>query len=737
MRHRRDCRRRRTRRGRRARVPRMRDVIAHRGPDDAGSVVRRAGGARPPPPEHRRSAPPASSRCRTRTARSGSSSTARSTTTPTSARELEAARPPLPHAVATPKRSSTPTSSGATTASTASAACSRSRSGTRRRRRLLLARDRLGVKPLYWARAGDRLLFGSEIKAILASGLVEPRGRTRRRCRSCSSTRYLSGDRDAVQGHPQAAARAHRWSSSDGDVRIAAVLGRAGRHADAGRDRRRRTRDVVARFRELLEESVRLRLMSDVPLGMFLSGGIDSSAIAALMARMIDRPLQTFSVAFKERAFSELDYARAGRARRSAPTRTRSSSTTSDFFGALPRLVWHEDEPIAHPSSVPLYFVSALARQHVKVVLTGEGSDELLAGYGKYPRALVELARRRGLRAAVPGAAARRGRRRGRAAAARPRRPLRARARSSPCRARRRRCSSTTSPAIRLARAAALLLAAARAALATRERAYGAVARATSTAERRRSTLLDRLLYADIKTYLRRAADEAGPDEHGGVDREPRAVPRSQARRVRGARCPTNGSCRGFTTKRDPARGDEGRAARRRSSTRPKMGFPVPFARWMRGGWNSVARDVLLDRRSARARHHRRRARSSGCSRDHAAGATDGGDAHLEPAQPRALVPHVHRRRRRADAAGSPDRPPRRRRSAHDRQPIVERLPDMRILWLKSDLLLPLDKGGKLRTWHLMRHLAHAPRDHLPVVRRSAISRRRTVEGMREVCASS
>src|SRR5207249_3900456 len=108
-------------------------------------------------------------------------------------------------------------------------------------------------------------------------------------------------------------------------------------------------------------------------------------AIAALMARMIDRPLQTFSVAFKERAFNELAYAREV-ARAIHADAHEVVIDDADFFGALPKLVWHEDEPIAHPSSVPLYFVSALARNNVTVVLTGEGSDELLAGYGKYPR---------------------------------------------------------------------------------------------------------------------------------------------------------------------------------------------------------------------------------------------------------------------------------------------------------------------------------------------------------------
>src|SRR5207253_343235 len=143
--------------------------------------------------------------------------------------------------------------------------------------------------------------------------------------------------------------------------------------------------DVVPQFRALFEESVRLRLMSDVPLGMFLSGGIDSSAIAAIMAGLIDRPLQTFSVAFKERAFNELEYAREVARAIRADTHE-IVIDDRDFFGALPKLIWHEDEPIAHTSSVPLYFVSKLARRHVTVVLTGEGSDELLAGYGKYVR---------------------------------------------------------------------------------------------------------------------------------------------------------------------------------------------------------------------------------------------------------------------------------------------------------------------------------------------------------------
>ena len=116
---------------------------------------------------------------------------------------------------------------------------------------------------------------------------------------------------------------------------------------------------------------------------------------------MIGRPLQTFSVAFKARAFSELEYARQVAQAIGAESHE-IVIDDRDFFGALPRLVWHEDEPIAHPSSVPLYFVSKLAREHVTVVLTGEGSDELLAGYGKYPRSLLNWRAGARLREAVP-----------------------------------------------------------------------------------------------------------------------------------------------------------------------------------------------------------------------------------------------------------------------------------------------------------------------------------------------
>jgi asparagine synthase (glutamine-hydrolysing) len=148
--------------------------------------------------------------------------------------------------------------------------------------------------------------------------------------------------------------------------------------------------EYIDEWRELFRTSVQLRLMSDVPLGMFLSGGIDSSAIAAVMSGMVDEPIKTFSVAFDDPEANELPYARLA-ARAFGTDHHEVLVEPSEFAAALPHLIWHEDEPIAHSASIPLYFVSQLAQRHVKVVLTGEGSDELLGGYHRYRTTLLNL----------------------------------------------------------------------------------------------------------------------------------------------------------------------------------------------------------------------------------------------------------------------------------------------------------------------------------------------------------
>jgi asparagine synthase (glutamine-hydrolysing) len=130
--------------------------------------------------------------------------------------------------------------------------------------------------------------------------------------------------------------------------------------------------------------------MADVPLGMFLSGGIDSSAICAMMSQMVSEPIKTFSVGFKEDEANEFRFARLA-AKAFKTDHHEITITPEQFFDALPKLVWHEDEPLGFDSSIPLYFVSKLAQQHVKVVLTGEGSDEILGGYARYQKTLSLL----------------------------------------------------------------------------------------------------------------------------------------------------------------------------------------------------------------------------------------------------------------------------------------------------------------------------------------------------------
>src|SRR5215204_4414929 len=257
-----------------------------------------------------------------------------------------------------------------------------------RERELFIARDRLGVKPLYYVHADDgSLYFASEIKALFEAGAV------RAELNYAALPDYLAnhapGGEETLFRGVRRLLPGHTMLWRDGELKIEEYwdVHFAPDEAANGGGRRSEA-DYVAEWAELFRESVRLRLMADVPLGMFLSGGIDSSAIAAVMSGMVEEPVKTFSVAFAEREANELEYARIV-ARAFKTNHHEVVVSPQQFFSALPRLVWHEDEPIAHPSSVPLYFVSRLASAHVKVVLTGEGSDELLAGYGKYPRALA------------------------------------------------------------------------------------------------------------------------------------------------------------------------------------------------------------------------------------------------------------------------------------------------------------------------------------------------------------
>jgi len=251
-----------------------------------------------------------------------------------------------------------------------------------KRRRLTAARDRLGIKPFYYYWDGQFFAFASEIKALLAHPAIraEPNENL---FGEYLAFGYTSGDETLFRGiRKLPPGHWLEWSLSDSGAPRLSVE-RYWDVPDTAPDESLSEGDWIAAVRQGLEETVRLRLMADVPLGAFLSGGVDSSAITALMQRMVTGRVRTFSVGYEERQFSELAFAR--QVAQSLDTEHQEVVVSrDDFFSALALLIYQEDEPITWPSSVPLYFVSRLAARSVKVVLTGEGCDEIFGGYERY-----------------------------------------------------------------------------------------------------------------------------------------------------------------------------------------------------------------------------------------------------------------------------------------------------------------------------------------------------------------
>jgi asparagine synthase (glutamine-hydrolysing) len=253
----------------------------------------------------------------------------------------------------------------------------------RQKRKLFVARDRLGIKPLYYRYDGKTLLFGSEIKAILAHPGVKAEF-NRGTLSEYLAFGYFSGSETMYAGIKKLLPGHTLEIGESGEPAVSSYWDLAVPSDD---DQRPRSY-YVERYRELLEGCVASHLMSDVPLGVFLSGGLDSSAVAALTTRIRREPIETFAVGYGEQDFSELPFARAV-AKHIGSKHHEVRLSREEFFQTLPRLIWHEDEPIVWPSSVSLYFVARLARERVTVVLTGEGSDETLAGYTRYPWTLL------------------------------------------------------------------------------------------------------------------------------------------------------------------------------------------------------------------------------------------------------------------------------------------------------------------------------------------------------------
>jgi len=455
----------------------------------------------------------------------------------------------------------------------------------KKKRELFLARDRFGVKPLYYVFSPDgSLYFGSEIKALLKVGAVKPE-LNYSALPDQLANRGTSGDETLFAGVKRLLpGYTLKWK--DGDVEVKKYWDLEFEPKGSAADEA----DVVEEWFGLFRESVRLRLMSDVPLGMFLSGGIDSSAIAAVMSEMVSEPIKTFSVGFREREANEFRYARLV-AERFGTDHHEITITPEEFFAKLPDLVWHEDEPIGFEASVPLYFVSKLASEHVKVVLTGEGSDETLAGYGRYRKAAMLLDYGEKYEAMVPAAV---------------RGAVRSGVNSLPSTLGRKLGRTFLTRNADLdeiffdnfavfgrAMQRDLFTDATRGRIAdldpysrSREWLRG----------RDRSSVLDQMLYVDTKTYLHELLMKQ--DQMSMAASIESRVPFLDHKLVEfAARLPEKYKLRGKTTKW-VLRKAMANVLPEEILTRSKMGFPVPLGDWFRGKFRYIIDDMVLGERA-------------------------------------------------------------------------------------------------------------------------------------------
>lgn len=244
-----------------------------------------------------------------------------------------------------------------------------------RNRKLLLARDRLGKKPLYYFADDQRIVFGSELKALLPSGVVN-REMNPEALADYFSFGYIPAPktiyravRKLMPGHYLVASAAELKEVCYWDLRFDRVESKD-------------EEEWCEILRHELCEATRIRLMSEVPLGAFLSGGVDSSAVVANMSRLLQRPVATCSIGFDEEEYNEADSAR--RVGNFFHTEHHEEVVKPNALDIMDKLVWHYDEPFADSSAIPTYYVSRIARRHVTVALGGDGGDETFAGYRRY-----------------------------------------------------------------------------------------------------------------------------------------------------------------------------------------------------------------------------------------------------------------------------------------------------------------------------------------------------------------
>ena len=250
----------------------------------------------------------------------------------------------------------------------------------KRENKLFIARDRAGKKPLHYTISNGTFVFGSELKSLLQFPGIE-RQPNLEAISDYLSFGYVPDPATAFQGIHKLPP-GHTLTFQDGRVSIRQYwdFNYSGNEQQGQPEKTESY--YVERLRELIDEAVRVRMVSEVPLGAFLSGGVDSSTVVAMMARASDQPVKTFSIGFSEASFDELKYARL--TAEQYKTDHHEFVVTPDVCRLVEEIVWHHDEPFADASSIPTYVVSKMAREFVTVVLSGDGGDELFAGYERY-----------------------------------------------------------------------------------------------------------------------------------------------------------------------------------------------------------------------------------------------------------------------------------------------------------------------------------------------------------------
>ena len=449
----------------------------------------------------------------------------------------------------------------------------------RARRTLFLARDRLGKKPLYYKDTVSFFAFASEIKALKAPGFLN-RGFNARAVDEFLALNYTIGPHTAF-ADVEKLMPGHRMTVSASGTRVSRYWDFADvRPTTAGFD------ECYERMVVAIDDAVKVRLMSEVPLGAFLSGGVDSSLIVAVMTKLTGRPVETFTVGYEGAPdVSELEYGRLA-AKHVGANHHEFVLQPEKFIDHVEELVWHMDEPVGEFATIPLMLLSRLAKQHVTVMLSGEGADEIFAGYAIYRyMSLVERYRslpgwlRSGL--GNPLLRAVLGQRKEGKYAAWARQPLEERYRGNGV------CFTDTMRAQLLSPEFARSVGDGHL-QGTIDGYYARVAAKDP---------VSRMLYLDTKTWLPEDL-LVKADKMTMVAAVELRVPFLDHRLVElAASFPTDMKIRGRTGKHIMKRYAE-TLLPREIVHRSKRGFPVPLKLWMKGALGGMAKDVLLDRRT-------------------------------------------------------------------------------------------------------------------------------------------